>query len=165
MRAIGRILVATDFSGASQTAVRYGRELARQFGAQLTVLHVVADPAAMFGGTEMPIPGLDELREEAVAAVTGCLEATLTRADRRDGATTALVLSARPAHAIVEYATEHGMDLIVTGTHGRTGLAHFFVGSVAEEVVRSAGCPVMTVRQTARGVVQPDALRASAAGA
>jgi nucleotide-binding universal stress UspA family protein len=70
-----------------------------------------------------------------------------------------VLTSARPEIALLDYAREQGVDLIVTGTHGRGGMAHFFMGSIAERLVRSAPCPVLTVRHPEREFVMPDALQ------
>lgn len=72
------------------------------------------------------------------------------------GATTVLRVSSNPAAAIVAFATEAAIDCIVIGTHGRGALAHLFVGSVAERVVRTAPCPVLTVRHPEREFIVPD---------
>jgi nucleotide-binding universal stress UspA family protein len=74
----------------------------------------------------------------------------------------AVVTSGSPAYAIVDYAREHGIDLIVMGTHGRGALAHLMMGSVAERVVRLASCPVLTVRHPEHEFVRPDTLAVAA---
>jgi nucleotide-binding universal stress UspA family protein len=73
-----------------------------------------------------------------------------------------IVRAAKPAEAIVHYAKEHNVDLVVMGTHGRRGFAHMVMGSVTERVVRTAPCPVLTVRHPERDFVGPDALVAIA---
>jgi nucleotide-binding universal stress UspA family protein len=86
--------------------------------------------------------------------------ALLTDEDRRVLRAQPMVLTAsRPTDAILSYARDVNADLIVMGTHGRTGVAHLFMGSVAEHVVRAAPCPVLTVRHPEREFVQPDALQ------
>lgn len=117
---IRRILVPTDFGQASDAALAQARELAAALGASLHLVHVVEDAE----------------RADALAA---SLEAAL-------GHQTAL-LSGPTARTIVEYAADRAFDLIVMGTHGRTGVAHLLLGSVAEQVVRTAPCPVLTVRE------------------
>lgn len=159
MLAIKNVLVATDFSTCSQTALTYGRALARQFSAHLHVLHVVEPP--MSDGTNAIgyvglIPELQTALEDAERAR---LEDLVSADDHRTlHATTALRTLDTPAHAIVEYAQSQNIDLIVIGTRGRHGLAHVVMGSVAERVVRTAPCPVLTVRDHERGFVLPDAL-------
>ena len=149
MIALKRILVATDFGPAAEAALTYGRALANNFGATLTVMHVAenfflrptsADPHAL---------------KEAVARR---LEERLTSDDRRAlHARAVLDTSDQPADAITTYAKQAEIDLIVMGTHGRDGLAHLLVGSVAERVVRTASCPVLTVKHPEHEFVLPDA--------
>ena len=142
------ILVATDFSPASAAALTYGRELASNFGAQLQVAHVAGNvltrPYAGGDGISFADPGLQEALE---AGARRQLEAVLSAEDREQRRAQAIVLASNaPASAIVEYAEEEGVDLIVLGTHGRGAVAHLLVGSVAERVVRTASCPVLIVR-------------------
>ena len=157
MIAIKQILVATDFSPASESALRYGRELARSFGAALHVLHVTENVFARAIDAYSYIPV--DLQEDVEAAAREQTEALLDEEDRRDlRAVAATVTSNVPADAIIEYARAHGITLIVMGTHGRRAVARFFMGSVAERVVRMAPCPVLTVRSPEQEFVLPDAL-------
>jgi len=159
MLAIKNILVATDFSACSETALIYGRALARQFGATLHVLHAVEPP--MSDGTNAIgyvglIPELQTALEDAERAR---LDDLISADDRRTLHATAILRTLdTPAHAIVDYAQHDHIDLIVIGTRGRHGLAHVVMGSVAERVVRTAPCPVLTVRDHEREFVGPDAL-------
>ncbi|HXT33122.1 MAG TPA: universal stress protein [Vicinamibacterales bacterium] len=142
------ILVATDFSPASAAALTYGRELASSFGARLLVAHVAGNvltrPYAGGDGISFVDPALQRTLE---ADARGRLELVLSNEDREQRRSRAIVLASNsPAAAIVEYAEEEGVDLIVLGTHGRGGVAHLLLGSVAERVVRTAPCPVLTVR-------------------
>ena len=132
-----RILVPTDFSPQAEAALARARVLAAQSGAALHVLHVlenaflravVGDPQAI------------------AAAAQRRLDEQLTADDRARGAVASLEISDEPAKEIVQYAREADIGLIVIGTHGRTGLAHALLGSVAEQVVRTAPCSVLTVR-------------------
>lgn len=124
--AIRNILVATDFSPFSDQAIRAALALARHFGATLHLLHVVHHAAERAAA-------LDRLGALAEAQADGV-------------PFTASVAVGRPAPEIVRYAAREQMDLIVVGTHGRTGLAHAVMGSVAEAVVRTALCQVLTIR-------------------
>lgn len=149
MLAIRNVLVATDFDDVSETALEYGRALARTFGATLHLFHAIEN---------------DFMRPMAVdphalrEAVLERLKDHLTDDDRRTlGARAVVEMSDTPAHAIVRYARTADIDLIVTGTRGRTGVAHALAGSVAEYVVRTAPCPVLTVRPLEREFVVPDA--------
>jgi universal stress protein A len=150
MARITRILVPTDFSETSDAALRYARMLAETFGASLHLVHAFEDPYAA-GAIAPEVYGTipQELRDSALQLANSHLEERLPAADReRFRGTTAVVMGA-PASAIVKYATETGIDLIVMGTHGRGGVAHLLLGSVAERVVRSARCPVLSVREPA----------------
>ena len=160
MIALKKILVATDFSPASDAAVSYGRELARSFGATLTIVHVVEDIATrslgIDGGVFLSDP--DVQRQFEVDARVE-IDAAISAADRVDLKATSLILrSSAPANAIVTCAHERGTNLIVMGTHGRSGFARLLMGSVSERVVQTAGCPVLTVRHPEHEFVLPDAL-------
>jgi nucleotide-binding universal stress UspA family protein len=164
MFVLNNILVATDFSECSAAALNYGRALARQFGARLHVLHVVE--MAVTGGFGIdgyvgPMVDMQSTIEESEKAQ---LEALITADDRAAlGAKTIIRSFETPARAIDEYARAERIDLIVIGTHGRRGLSHLVMGSVAEKVVRSAFCPVLTVRTPEHEFVLPDVKAVSAA--
>ena len=148
MIAAKNILVAVDFAPASDAALTYGRALARAFGATLHVFHVIENPflRPTFGNP-------DDIR----ANIRESLEARLTDDDRTAlHARAVLETSDHPSEAIVGYATRAGIDLIVLGTHGRSGMERVLMGSVAEHVVRNAPCPVLTVRHPEREFVVPD---------
>jgi nucleotide-binding universal stress UspA family protein len=149
-----QILVPIDFGEASEVALDYGRALARTFGASLHLLHVMENPF---------------LRPMAVdpyvfkAAAAQHLGDRLTNEDRAAlHATAVLETSDNPAEEIAKYARAHNIDLIVMGTHGRGAMAQLLVGSVAEKVVRTASCPVLTVRHPEHEFVVPDAADAAA---
>jgi nucleotide-binding universal stress UspA family protein len=149
-----RILVATDFSEASQAAVRYGRALADAFGASLDVLHVMEDPFIYAPTSEgyMPPPNFfDEMETEAQER----LEQALPPSDRQRLNTRLLTKKGSPFVEIVRFAKKENVDLIVMGTHGRGPIAHMLMGSVAEKVVRKAPCPVLTVRHPEHEFVMP----------
>ena len=164
MIALNDILVATDFSVASDAALTYGRALARTFGARLHVLHVADDihlriPGDVFIGT------LPDLQKDIETAARQRLDALLIDNDPTPlPATPIVVTSSAPAVAIVAYARNARVDLIVVGTHGRGAMKHLLMGSVAERVVRTAPCPVLTVRHPQHEFVTPDALVAVSQG-
>ena len=156
------VLVATDFGESSEAALTYGRDLARAFDATLHVLHIVQNVYAQFG-TEAYVSVLPDLQRDVEDAARTRLEALLSEQDRTALHATPVVLtSGAPASAIVDYANEARVDLIIMGTHGRGAVAHMLMGSVAERVVRTAPCPVLTVRHPEREFVLPDALVAVA---
>jgi len=151
--ALHHVLVATDFTEPAGVALRYGRGLARAFSATLHVVHVVDDIAA---SASVPTPGLDygRLQEDLEAEGRTALDALLTPEDREViGARGVLLTSHQPAQAILEYAATSAADLIVIGTHGRSGLADLLMGSVAQRVVRQAPCPVLAVHTHERDFV------------
>jgi nucleotide-binding universal stress UspA family protein len=163
MIAIKNILVATDFGEASDSALGYGRELAGRFGATLHVLHVAQNFYVTTFGAETYAAIVPEMQEEIITAAKKRLNEALLDSDHSGPATKPIVMtSSTPAYAIVDYAGENGIDLIVMGTHGRGTLAHLVMGSVAERVVRLAPCPVLTVRNPEHEFVKPDALLAVA---
>lgn len=154
------ILVATDFSEPSAVALAYGRDLARSYAAKLHVLHVVED-AMMRYSPEVAVAS-PVLQADLESAARRDLEALITDDDRRTLTITPIVQTSRSAAGgIVDYAREQAIDLIVTGTHGRSAMKQFLMGSVAERVVRTAPCPVLTVRAHERDFLAPDALVAS----
>ena len=162
MVVLKKILVATDFGEASDAALNYGRELARTFGATLHVLHVVENVMSQYA-TEFAFAAYPEVQKQVEDAAGKQLNTLLGEEDREKlGARPVLRTSTAPAVAIVDYAKEERVDLIVVGTHGRGAVAHFLMGSVAERVVRSAPCPVLTVRSPEHEFVLPYALVAVA---
>jgi nucleotide-binding universal stress UspA family protein len=144
-----QILVPIDFGEASEAALNYGRALARTFGASLHVLHVMENPFLRPTAVDPPV---------LKAAAAAHLGERLTDDDRAAlHATAVLETSDNPAEEIVKYAKAHAIDLVVMGTHGRGTMARLLVGSVAEKVVRTAPCPVLTVRHPGHEFVSADA--------
>jgi len=162
MIAINNILVATDFGEAADSALRYGRELAGRFGATLHVLNVVEDAFASGFAVEAYSAIVPEIQQEVESAARSRLHELVVDSDGSGPRTTSAIRTGSPTYAIVDYAREHGIDLIVMGTHGRGALAHVVMGSVAERVVRLAPCPVLTVRNPEHEFVRPDALTVAA---
>lgn len=136
------ILHPTDFSPESRPAFELACDLARTHGAKLILLHVLERPVFVHGGAMSvppPSPSIDQRQtlEQQLQQLQPCpkevpLERTLVEGD--------------PSVAIISFAKEKNCDLIVMGTHGRTGLKRLLMGSVAEKVLRSAPCPVLTLR-------------------
>ncbi|HEV2281932.1 MAG TPA: universal stress protein [bacterium] len=147
---IQTILVPTDFSDSANAALRWAADLAQALGARIVLLHVVdleyqwipAGPAVV--PTPVPAVVARRIREQARAALDAI--AAKTPAVRRG-----LVRDGHARDVILAAADELKADFIVMGTHGRRGVAHLFIGSVAEYVVRHARVPVMTVRASGRG--------------
>jgi len=150
MAIITRVLVATDFTESADAALRYGRELASEFGASLDLLHVAPDLAAGVMGLQGFSDDLGRIQTETEEAAGRQLRDLLTDEDRHQLSARAVVLtSAKPAEAILRYARDERADLIVVGSHAHGPMAHLLLGSVADRVVRAAACPVLTVRGAA----------------
>ena len=146
------ILVPIDFSTCSKKALQYAIPFARQFNATLTLVHVVQSnyfPGGEFSGGYDFAPAEKELRESAGQQLA---ELVLEEVDEFVPVKTA-VRSGSPVQEIVTAARELESDLILISTHGRTGLKHLLLGSVAENIVRLAPCPVLVVREREREFV------------
>ena len=152
---LDRILVPTDLSEFSKHAMRYGCEFTNRFNAELHLLNVVQDVVAMVPepGMAFPAPGeyLQELQQASTKALAELPDPTWVRSAN----VVRHVRVGTPFLEIVRYAKETGIDLIVIGTHGRSGLAHVLLGSTAEKVVRKSPCPVLTVRPEGHDFVMP----------
>lgn len=150
MGVFARILVASDFSDDAAAALEYATSLASQLGAELHLVHAYRLPVEMFSpyGVALPSSVMPEIREAAERRLRQQLAPVKLsglegEAHLREGP---------PAATIAEVARELAADLIVMGTRGRTGLAHVVLGSVAEQTLRAAPCPVLTVRS---GALEP----------
>lgn len=154
MITLNHILVPTDFSECSERARAYACELATRFSAELHLLHVVT-PIALPGYTG-PVPG--PLPDEVLYPEVGArreLDQWNDPAFEEITRVTRSAISGTPFVEIVRYARNQNVDLIVMGTHGRSGLVHALLGSVTEKVVRKAPCPVLTVRPEGHQFVMP----------
>jgi nucleotide-binding universal stress UspA family protein len=156
------ILVPTDFGEASHAALEHAVELCRVFHGRITLLHIAHTEKLTEALVGLDAIGYLSNALESPATSTGCapsfnvdewknvarqkLEECINPAWRGKARIETALEEGRPSLKIVEYAREHSADMIVMGTHGRGPVAHFFLGSVAENVVRSADCPVLTVR-------------------
>ncbi|MCA9597048.1 MAG: universal stress protein [Myxococcales bacterium] len=151
MHQLRKILVPIDFSTCSRVALDRAAELAKSFGASVDLLHVWEAPAFVAPEAMVGVAGssqtLSQLaREHAENAMRDFVSAA-----KEEGVNigTSFVEQGDAAKTIVELADREGYDLIALGTHGRTGLAHLLLGSVAEKVVRRSSRPVLTVRERA----------------
>jgi len=152
MDAFNRILVPVDFSAHSDLALCYATTIANRFGASVEALHVVEDPFVSGAWSTGAIaPNIPELLADLVRVARAKLDDMSTAAANEGMRLTSTILTTvatgEPADSISCYATTGKFDLIVMGTHGRRGLSHALMGSVAERVVRKAPCPVLTVRE------------------
>ena len=145
---IETIVVATDFSEAAAHAIETAADFARHFEAELIVVHAynieipVASPI-MTGGYVLPEGFIDQIRQQAQQEVDKIAKDLKSRGIAAVG----IAVDAPPASAVIETADQKGANLIVMGTRGLTGLKHVALGSVADRVVRTANCPVLTVGQ------------------
>jgi nucleotide-binding universal stress UspA family protein len=137
-----RILTATDFSPLGNSGAEYANSLAEDLGAELHVLHIVrdvSDVALMHGTSGVLDPAGEETEgQNWLREVLGH-----SKISRR---VEVIQVGHNVAEKIVQYAKHHEIHLIVMATHGRTGLSHFWLGSVTEDVVRSSPCPVLAIR-------------------
>lgn len=150
MLSIRRLLVPVDFSPSSRAALEYAASLAERFGAELEVLHVWQPPVLYGPGIAEAIiytpEGKTTLSQFSRTQAGKQLEELISDLHRRASvAAHGRLEMGDPTENILKIAAG-GHDLVVMGTHGRTGLSHMFLGSVAEKVVRRAPCPVMTIR-------------------
>lgn len=155
-----RIVVATDFGPAADAALHYGASLTATFGASLHLVHIVEDPFPT--GGDPYIRSLVEIREHLMQNARLQLAdslAPLTAINATSG-----VIEGTPARGITDIAARKDADLIVMGTHGRSAVAHFVMGSVADRVMRTAPCPVLTVR-AADVTATAEPLQTASAGA
>jgi universal stress protein A len=145
MALVHRILVPTDFSAHAEHAFAYACELAGLYRATLVIGHVYAMPVTYVAGE--PVAATAPADVAAMEADLDTALQGLVQQARTAGAADVevAVTGGDAAHEIVRVAGEKGCDLIVMGTHGRTGIKHLLLGSIAEKVVRQAGCPVLTV--------------------
>ena len=153
---LSKVLCAVDFSEPSRAAIRYAADLARQYDAELELLHVYHVPGYAF--PEGVVVAGPEVMNDLLTQIAESLEES-RRFAITSGATRVTTTSVQgtPWTEIVRRAEERGHDLIVVGTHGRTGLTHVLLGSVAEKVVRRAPCPVLTVRMPEASVSEQPA--------
>jgi nucleotide-binding universal stress UspA family protein len=150
-----RILVPTDFSKHSQNALTYATAFAEKFGAELYLLHVVQDLALFIPEAVSVAPPIAPPVEQMTAAVREALDRVVRENDLGRFQVHCEVREGTPFYEIIQFAKDTGIDLIIMGTHGHTGLAHVLLGSVTEKVVRKSPCPVLTVRHPEHEFVHP----------
>jgi universal stress protein A len=146
MKRIRRILHPSDFSSASRVAFTKAIEAAKSNRASLLLVHVMMTPVTMVGDGYISPRAWDDLQRSVRTHSQRQLNKLIARARKAGVRATSLLLEGAPAERIVRAAKSRRADLIVMGTHGRSGLAKLFLGSVAERVVATAPCPVLTVR-------------------
>jgi universal stress protein A len=148
MLRIATILHPTDFSPIAEHAFHLACSLARDHGGRIIVLHVAEPPIVGYGGVMTPPPKGDWKAMEDQLARVYVPDARIPIEH--------LLVEGTPVAEILRVAQESNCDLIVMGSHGRTGLAHLLMGSVAEHVVRKATCPVLIAKSPYRGGHLPE---------
>jgi nucleotide-binding universal stress UspA family protein len=159
MVTFSKIVAPTDFSEDSIRALDYTQELARKFGAEIILIHVDQPLAPVIVapefGSGFDMGAMSRLAEEQRLLAQKELDKTVNRLREAGLKARSLLRVGAPFLEIINAAQSEGADLIVMGTHGRSGLAHVLMGSVAERVVNKAGCPVLTVRHPDRKFKHP----------
>ncbi|HEX4995020.1 MAG TPA: universal stress protein [Methylomirabilota bacterium] len=146
MAKIRTVMLASDFSAVSDAAFARAVELAKANRATLLVMHAVMLSTASLGSAYVPPPTWDRIEAAMHAAAQKQIGALVAKARRAGVRAAGLVVAGNPYEAIVRAARSKRADMLVLGTHGRTGLPRFFLGSVAARVLATAPCPVLTVR-------------------
>ena len=141
-----RILFATDFSPASRRAFEEAISLSRQNDAELVLAHVYRTPGTLPSAMALTPDTVEQVDAKLSEAAGKRLRALLEEAEQARVHGRILLLSGAPDEAIVEAARKTGADMLIRGTHARTGPARLFLGSVASRVIAAASCPVLTVR-------------------
>lgn len=140
---VKNILIPIDYSHSGDAAMAYATSLAKEYGAELHLVHVYEQPIAYVDGgfASAPLPAVPpadlDVEEARLEKVSPPEDVPFRRK----------FIVGSPADELVRYAKENDIDLVVMGTHGRTGLTRLLMGSVAEAVVRRSGCPVLTIKQ------------------
>jgi len=146
MKGVRRILHPTDFSRASGAAFLKAVALAKESRAQLLLVHVMLSPTPFIGDGYVSPKTYEELEASARRGAQRELAKVVAKAQKAKARVKAVLLEGVPYDRIARVARSKRADLIVMGTHGRSGLSKFFLGSVAERVIARAPCPVLTVR-------------------
>lgn len=146
MEAIKRILVPTDFSGYSNEAFKYAASLARKYNAEIHILHVIPTKDLEEMPTYPPNFPLDQFLRDQERLAKEKFQEFVPTEERIGLDIHEMVVEGKPFVEIVREARNMDADLIVMSTHGRSGLAHVLIGSVAEKVVRKSHCPVLTIK-------------------
>jgi nucleotide-binding universal stress UspA family protein len=149
-----RILVPTDFSESSERALKYAVRLGAPFKAEVVLLHVfhLKEYLGLLSQREDIDSAIaNQVLDASKSGAMEKLEDLVRRVDGKDVVVLPILLIGVPFEEIVRYAVEHEIDLIVMPTHGRTGLAHFLLGSTAERVISHSDCPVVVIRTRPSG--------------
>ena len=149
-----RILWPTDFSPLSLKAGNYALALTQHFSSQLHIVHVIVPPLSPDVSIMLPAEAPVAFSDDGLLAATQ--EALKRLVDQHLGGDKSFktsVFFGNPWMGVCDYAKNNALDLIVVGTHGRTGLSHVLIGSTAERIVQHAPCPVLTIKEKGRDFV------------
>ena len=150
-----KVLVPTDFSDSARHAFTYGVSFAREYKAELVLLHVVENLTVGYASDLFPVPMAEVFQE-----ISGYAKAELAKlaeeARQKGVAVSELVAQGKPSAEIIRHAAENDVDMIVLGAHGKGMLDQALFGSTTERVVRRAPCPVLTVRMAGHEFVDGD---------
>ena len=155
MISLKRILLPVDFSERSVHAQKYACALVEQFDAELHLLHVLQDIASIVSDPVFGTPVFGRLQQDSRETVEERLRAMFDPKWAEERHVVCATAQGTPFLEIIRYAKTNDIDVIVATTHGRTGLSRVLWGSVAEQVVRKAPCPVLVVRPTGHQFVMP----------
>lgn len=142
---IKKILFPTDFSVASDYALSYAVSLTKRFKAEIFLIHVV-DTSYDISGFYIPHISAEKLRQEMESSAEAQLKKVGGKISRSVKAYESAVKSGIPYKEIIKFARNKSIDMIIMGTHGKSGADHFFFGSTTERVMKQADCPVLTIR-------------------
>ena len=143
---IRHILVPVDFTAISDRIVDFARTVAAGVNAEVHLVHVLEEPYASAGSYQFHLPDTPARRERLYTQARSRLGLLADEMRVKDIDTTLEVRSGSAIDEIIKAAIDYGADLIVMGTHGRSGLQHLLTGSVAQEIIRRAPCPVLAIR-------------------
>jgi nucleotide-binding universal stress UspA family protein len=150
-----KILFPTDFSDPSNEALQYALSFAKEYGAKLVVLHVINEKVFAEGLNLPRVISLEELGAEMEAEAKRQLKTLIPKEQGEGLERENVIIKGNPFLEIIRYAKDEDVDLIIIGTHGRTGFEHIIFSSTAARVIRKAPCPVLSVKPAQREFVVP----------
>ncbi|MEB2309661.1 MAG: universal stress protein [Candidatus Brocadiaceae bacterium] len=153
MISIRNILCPIDYSVYSEMALKYAIEFAEKYQAKLYLMHVL--DIRVYDINNPELYNINVVDEETVEKLRERLLRCVNEDTRGRISVEALIIQGVPFAEIIKVSKEYRIDLIVIGTHGRTGLSHAIMGSVAEKIVRKAPCPVLTIRHPEHDFIMP----------